>query len=164
MTDKILKSQIVRFKTRQEWRTWLAKHFNTDSQVWFTFPMKGSKKSGISYNDAVEEALCFGWIDSQAKTVGTDRLQRSLKIEVDHVLAEPFVWPEDILETIHSDPKAWSHFQTFSEPYKRIRIAYIEGARKRPSEFARRLNDIRSRWHQQILLIPRIYKATLLVR
>jgi len=47
--------------------------------------------------------------------------------------------PPDILKAIKASRKAWTNFQTFSEPYKRIRIAYVDGARKRPDEFARRL-------------------------
>ena len=53
------------FKNRQEWRTWLADHFDKESEIWFVFPLKNSGKPALSYNDAVEEALCFGWIDSK---------------------------------------------------------------------------------------------------
>ena len=49
---------------RAEWRRWLAEHFEKETEVWFVFPLKNSGKPGLSYNDAVEEALCFGWIDS----------------------------------------------------------------------------------------------------
>jgi uncharacterized protein YdeI (YjbR/CyaY-like superfamily) len=57
------------------------------------------------------------------------------------VLSEEFVCPEDILEAVGSDEVVWEHFQRFSDPYKRIRIAYIDAARKRPDEFRRRLNS-----------------------
>ena len=49
---------------RAEWRQWLAEHFEKETEVWFVFPLKNSGQPGLSYNDAVEEALCFGWIDS----------------------------------------------------------------------------------------------------
>ena len=49
---------------RSEWRKYLAEHFETADEVWFVFPMKDSGEESLSYNDAVEEALCFGWIDS----------------------------------------------------------------------------------------------------
>ena len=55
------------FKNRQEWRTWLADHFDKESEIWFVFPLNNSGKPALSYNDAVEEALCFGWIDSTVK-------------------------------------------------------------------------------------------------
>ena len=55
---------------RDIWRKWLAEHFETESEIWFVFPMKESGDNALSYNDAVEEALCFGWIDSRPKYSG----------------------------------------------------------------------------------------------
>ena len=54
---------------RQEWREWLASHFETEKDIWFVFPVKASGEESLSYNDAVEEALCFGWIDSTIKHI-----------------------------------------------------------------------------------------------
>ena len=51
------------------------------------------------------------------------------------------MFPEDILELLRQDESVWKNYQRFSEPYKRIRIAYIEAARKRPEEFQKRLNS-----------------------
>ena len=56
------------------------------------------------------------------------------------LLEQEFVFPADILEAIRANKQAWSNYQNFSEPYKRIRIAFINGARKRPEEFQKRLN------------------------
>ena len=62
---------------RDIWRKWLAEHFETESEIWFVFPMKESGDKALSYNDAVEEALCFGWIDSTIKHIdSTHRAQR----------------------------------------------------------------------------------------
>ena len=62
---------------RDIWRKWLAEHFETESEIWFVFPMKESGDNALSYNDAVEEALCFGWIDSTIKHIDpTHRAQR----------------------------------------------------------------------------------------
>lgn len=47
--------------------------------------------------------------------------------------------PDDILRALKAKPPAWKNFQKFSEAYKRIRIAYVEGARRRPEEFRKRL-------------------------
>ena len=58
--------RIVYFKTRKQWRRWLEKHFETEKEVWFVFPTVASGEKGVPYNDAVEEALCFGWIDGRA--------------------------------------------------------------------------------------------------
>ena len=55
------------------------------------------------------------------------------------VLNEGFVIPPDILKAIQANKHAWKNFKKFSDPYKRIRIAFIDGARKRPEEFKKRL-------------------------
>ena len=47
--------------------------------------------------------------------------------------------PPDILKAIRANRKAWKNFQKFSKPYIRIRIGFIDGARKRPKEFEKRL-------------------------
>lgn len=58
---------------------------------------------------------------------------------LDDVLNAKFVIPADILKAIQVNKQAWQNFQTFSNSYVRIRIAFIEGARKRPEEFKKRL-------------------------
>ena len=60
-------------KRRREWRAWLAKHHGTAPEIWLIYYKKHSGKPRIPYNDAVEEALCYGWIDSITKTVDGDR-------------------------------------------------------------------------------------------
>src|SRR5438093_11739087 len=50
--------------TRKAWRAWLSKHHRRAEEIWLVFYRKESGKPRIAYNDAVEEALCFGWIDS----------------------------------------------------------------------------------------------------
>src|SRR5436853_1328059 len=54
-------------KGRREWRAWLARHHQTASEIWLIYYKKASGKPRIPYNDAVEEALCYGWIDSITK-------------------------------------------------------------------------------------------------
>jgi len=49
---------------RKQWRQWLQAHHDTGKSVWLIFFRKGHEESGITYVEAVEEALCFGWIDS----------------------------------------------------------------------------------------------------
>lgn len=51
---------------REQWREWLEKYGQTDKSVWLILYHKKSKTPSIYYNEAVEEALCFGWIDSKA--------------------------------------------------------------------------------------------------
>ena len=55
--------------TRQEWRAWLAQHHRERKEIWLVYYKKSSGKKGISYNEAVEEALCFGWIDGIEKGI-----------------------------------------------------------------------------------------------
>ena len=52
---------------RAEWRRWLAKNFARCDEIWLVFYKKASGKPGVSYDHAVEEALCFGWIDGKKK-------------------------------------------------------------------------------------------------
>ncbi len=61
--------------------------------------------------------------------------------DVEKVTKEKFVFSSDIIEKIETDKNTWENFQRMSESYKRIRIAYIESARKRPEEFEKRLNN-----------------------
>ncbi|MGQ0540412.1 MAG: YdeI/OmpD-associated family protein [Blastocatellia bacterium] len=51
---------------RSEWRKWLAKNHDRSPGVWFVYFKKHTGKPRVAYDDAVEEALCFGWIDSLA--------------------------------------------------------------------------------------------------
>lgn len=156
---------------RKDWRAWLDKNFDKEDDVWLVFPKKASGKPRISYNDAVEEALCFGWIDSRIKTfdkesfvqrfsprnpksgfsqANKERLKWLLKRKLLHpsiedrakkVLEKKFVFPSDIITAIKADKEAWKNYQSFSSAYKRIRIAYIDAARKRPREFRKRLTN-----------------------
>lgn len=59
-------------KTREEWGEWLEKNHLTKETVWLVFYKKISGKETISYDDAVEEALCFGWIDGKIKKINED--------------------------------------------------------------------------------------------
>ena len=54
---------------RKKWRSWLAKNHNKKRDIWLIYYRKSSGKKRIPYNDAVEEALCYGWIDSIVKKI-----------------------------------------------------------------------------------------------
>jgi uncharacterized protein YdeI (YjbR/CyaY-like superfamily) len=54
-------------KDRVKWRAWLQKHHDKKSEIWLITYKKHTGKPSLPYDDAVEEALCFGWIDSQRK-------------------------------------------------------------------------------------------------
>lgn len=157
------------FTNPKDWRNWLKKNYKSKKEIWLIYPKKETGKPRIEYNDAVEQALCFGWIDSIIKKLDDEKtVQRfsprkpkssysQANIErlrylvakkkvikevaetLTDVLNQEFVIPPDILKTIKANKEAWENFQKFSDSYIRIRIAFIDGARKRPEEFKKRL-------------------------
>jgi uncharacterized protein YdeI (YjbR/CyaY-like superfamily) len=63
-------------KTRYEWRQWLFKHHQIETEVWLVFFKKATGTPTIAYESAVEEALCFGWIDSIIKKLDDEKYAR----------------------------------------------------------------------------------------
>jgi uncharacterized protein YdeI (YjbR/CyaY-like superfamily) len=63
-------------RDRDEWRAWLEKNHDVETQVWLVFVKKQTGQPSISYEDAVEEALCFGWIDSIIQRIDDERYGR----------------------------------------------------------------------------------------
>ncbi|MBN1280043.1 MAG: YdeI/OmpD-associated family protein [Candidatus Thermoplasmatota archaeon] len=61
------------FSNRADWRAWLEHHHKTSTGVRLLYYNKSSGKPGLNHIDAVEEALCFGWIDSILKKIDADR-------------------------------------------------------------------------------------------
>ena len=62
----------VRPKSREAWRAWLQKHHASSTGVWLVYAKKHSGLPSLTYNDAVEEALCFGWIDNKINPIDDD--------------------------------------------------------------------------------------------
>src|SRR2546428_2308353 len=54
---------------RKAWRKWLSQHRNKEPEMWLVFAKQHTGKPRVPYGDAVEEALCFGWIDSTVKRI-----------------------------------------------------------------------------------------------
>jgi len=168
---------------RKAWRDWLSEHFESENEIWFVFPTKNSGEKGISYNDAVEEALCFGWIDGKARKLDENHQLRRFtprragssysrpNIErliwlnsqglihpkilplIEDIIKTPYVFPEDIIEEIRKDDIVRKNYESFSESYKRIRIAYIDAARKRPEEFKKRLSNFINKTRNNEIII-----------
>lgn len=154
---------------RKDWRNWLKKNYKTENEIWLIYPRKATGRPRIEYNDAVEEALCFGWIDSIVKKldeettvqrfsprkprakysqanierlrnlVAKKKVVKEVSETLGDILNEEFVMPADIVRAIRDHKEAWKNFQGFSVSYKRIRIAFIDRARRRPEEFKKRL-------------------------
>ena len=163
--------KIIYCKDRNEWREWLSTHFENENEIWFVFPTIASGETGVSYNDAVEEALCFGWIDGVAGTLDemhqlrrfTPRRKGSsysqlnierlkyldskgmihpkVRLSVEKIINKPFIFPKRIITALKKDEEVWNNFEAFPESYKRIRIAYINAAKDRPAEYKKRLNS-----------------------
>lgn len=74
MPSKPLKTLDAR--TAAEWRAWLARHHQTESEVWLIFYKRHTGRPSIEYDDAVDEALCFGWIDSLIRRLDDARYAR----------------------------------------------------------------------------------------
>ena len=60
-------------RSRRQWRAWLAKHHMSSPGVWLVFYKAHTGLKSLSYENAVREALCFGWIDSLVKRLDDDR-------------------------------------------------------------------------------------------
>src|SRR5438270_641879 len=157
-------------RTRAVWRAWLRRNHARKKEIWLVLHLKASGRESLAYNDAVDEALCFGWIDSIVKKVGpqsraqrfTPRRRGSPVSEMNKARArrlvregrmtapgraalgpslrrERLVLAPDVENALRAEPGGWAHFQKFPAAYKRIRLGFIEGARRRPQVFATRL-------------------------
>lgn len=62
-----------RFRDRDHWRAWLAEHHATEVEIWVVHYKKRTGKPGLAYEDAVQEALCFGWIDGLLKRIDDEK-------------------------------------------------------------------------------------------
>ncbi len=74
MPGKTIKTLDV--KSRRSWRNWLNEHHSSASAIWLIFHKRHTGRTSLSYNDAVEEALCFGWIDSLVTRLDDARYAR----------------------------------------------------------------------------------------
>ena len=63
-------------KTVDQWRDWLDEHHASESEVWLVFYKRHTGVASIDYKDALDEALCFGWVDSLVKRLDDRRYAR----------------------------------------------------------------------------------------
>jgi uncharacterized protein YdeI (YjbR/CyaY-like superfamily) len=161
--------RILAVADRRRWRAWLRKNYRTEKEIWLVYYKRTSGRPRIAYNDAVEEALCFGWIDSTVRKLDAQRfaqrfsprrprspysqanqerlraliaagqVMKDVLTTLGNLPGTTFVVPPDILRALQAEPEAWKNYQHFSESYRRIRVAFIDGARSRPAEFNKRL-------------------------
>ncbi len=155
--------------TRRSWRAWLKKNYRREKEIWLVYFRKETEKPRVPYNDVVEEALCFGWIDSTGKKIDKDRfaqrfsprrprssysqtnkerlgrmiaagkVAKDILAGLDDIDPEKYAFPADIMKALRANRRALENFKKFSAPYQRIRIAYIDHSRRQPAEFKKRL-------------------------
>jgi uncharacterized protein YdeI (YjbR/CyaY-like superfamily) len=159
----------IKLKDRTAWREWLGENHTTLTEIWLLLD-DSPAESTVKYLDAVEEAICFGWIDGIQKRfspselaqrftprkkksnwteLNKERARRLIRLglmtEAGQIilpaLNEEFIVAEDIIEALQSQPSVWSNFLEFPPLYRRVRIGYIEEMRKNPQEFERRLQN-----------------------
>ncbi len=158
---------------RTAWRSWLRQYHAKANEIWLLFDDRPEEPT-VSYLDAVEESICFGWIDSIQKRFSTyeraqrftprkkrsnwtelnkERARRLIRLGLmtpagEAMLPElsaKFNVAEDIIAALKAEPNAWSNFLSFPELYCRVRIGYIEEVRKNQGEFERRLRNFVSK-------------------
>ena len=169
-------------KDRDEFRAWLELNHAKESECWVVVK-RGRPLSGDTfwYVDAVEEALCFGWIDSTTKKLSNGvtaqkfvprkngsrwselnkercrRMERLGKMTdagravLPDMSKSGFVIDEVILKALQADEEVWANFQKFPDLYKRVRIDTIQIKKKIPALFERRLDKFISNTRQGIM-------------
>jgi uncharacterized protein YdeI (YjbR/CyaY-like superfamily) len=66
----------IEVSSRQEWRKWLNENYDSQPEIWLVFRKRHTGAASLEYTDAVEEALCFGWIDSLVKRLDDELYAR----------------------------------------------------------------------------------------
>ena len=158
--------------TRDEWRAWFQENHRAKDEIWLVSFRKDTGRASLPYNVAVEEALCFGWIDSTRKTIDNqkyaqrftprkpgsgysqtnkerlarlaaeEKLIEGVQRELKENRPEDYELPQDIIAALKSNDAAWEFFNSTSPSYQRIRVAYVDAGRQRPGEFENRLNNL----------------------
>ncbi len=162
---------ILDLPRRDEFRQWLADHSATEKECWLAVKRgKTPPDDALWYLDAVEEALCFGWIDSTLKNVDGVSLQRfgprsksgrwtelnkercrrleKLGLMTDRGRAAcpdldaDFIIDPDIIDAFSLHPAAWHNFKTLPALYQRVRIDNIQRVKACPELFSARLTKL----------------------
>ena len=80
MKKELDESSLLYVTRREDWRDWLERHYKSEKEIWLVFYKKHTGQPRISYNEAVEEALCFGWIDSTARSIDEERYAQRFSV------------------------------------------------------------------------------------
>lgn len=80
MKKALDESKLLYVTSRDEWRDWLQRHYKVEKDIWLVYYKKHTGKPRIAYNEAVEESLCFGWIDSTVKGIDADKYAQRFSV------------------------------------------------------------------------------------
>lgn len=158
---------------RDELRAWLEEHYQTEKECWVVVKRGRPKDDGTFwYIDAVEEAMCFGWIDSTTKTLANgitaqrlaprrkgsvwselnkercrrmERLGRMTdagRAVLPDLSPSGFVIDDEILQALQADDEVWRNFCSFPALYQRVHIDTIQIKKKQPEVFQSRLQKL----------------------
>lgn len=167
----MLLNNFLDITNRKDFRKWLLSNHNKSSECWLLVK-KGNPNNSSNifwYLDAVEEALCFGWIDGLHKTVqeighltkfsprnknsnwselNKERCKRLEKLGLMTDAgrkalekAKPFVVDEDILQILNDDKDLQDNFYSFPQLYQRIRINTIQREKNKPDVYNRMIKN-----------------------
>lgn len=160
---------VLKIRTRQELRDWLQVHSTSQRYCWVVIE-QNKKSPAVLYLDIVEEALCFGWIDSTKKKISEtesaqrlsprtkkshwtelnkERVRRLTKLGLmteaglevlPDMYPESFVIDKEIERRLKEDQEVYQNFLNFPELYRRIRIDTIQSYKNDPLLFNKRLD------------------------
>lgn len=154
---------VLAVRNRNEFRGWLAANHDKEKECWVVVRRgKPVDDETFWYIDAVEEALCFGWIDSTVKRIdehttaqrmcprkaksnwselNKERCRRMERLGLMTDMSEKgFAIDEDILRTLRKDSDVWDNFSRLPDLYKRVRIDTIQIKRRQPELYKSRLD------------------------
>jgi uncharacterized protein YdeI (YjbR/CyaY-like superfamily) len=77
-------SKTLYVSNREDWRAWLEENYAIETEVWLVYYKKPSANPNLPYDDAVEEALCFGWIDSIIQKIDEEKYARKFTPRVNN--------------------------------------------------------------------------------
>jgi uncharacterized protein YdeI (YjbR/CyaY-like superfamily) len=147
-----------------QWRKWLARHHASESEVWLVFHKRHTGRPSIDYGEAVDEALCFGWIDSLIKRLDDDRyarkftprkpdsrwstanrkryarLQAERRLTPAGVSRKPTNRSGDapyIEQALSRKPAAKAYFERLARSHRRMYVAWIDSAKKEETKSRR---------------------------
>ncbi len=175
-------SEELNFRDGVRWRRWLEKNQSAEDGAWVIIHKKGSKEEGLRYEEAVDEAVCFGWIDGGMRRLDGERfrlwfsprrrgsvwsllnreraermieagLMTEAGLRAVEDAKESGMWdaaytsrvepevPDDLLEALKEDGKAWENFEGFSNSAKLMYVHWVENA-KREGTRMRRISEV----------------------